>query len=185
MSWIFMAIVLLCNAMKLACFLFAFFMKDHKPLLTTGDALASFLAHPDATTQHCGPLDCFDVRLLKYKDDLATISVLTARNLDHNRRWSPKRTIFAQSSSRSRWLLTIGFSSAMILAVGALLVIETQGFSISEFSWSLGDISTGNTVSTTWASDLAHAVLFANLPQLLISTVYVSILFMSIWCTEY
>ena len=175
-----MAVVLFCNATKLACFLFAFLMKDHKPLLTTGDAMASFLAEPDAATQHCGPLDCCDVRLLKYKDESATISVLKARNLDHNRRWSPKRTIFAQSSSRSRWLLTLGLSAALILTGVSLLVIGTAGDGRSGFSWGLGSISTRNTITTTWASDLTHAVLFANLPQLLISAVYVSTISMAI-----
>ena len=179
-----MAIVLLCNTMKLVCFLFAFLMKDHKPLLTIGDAMASFLAQPDATTRHCGPLDCFDVSLLKYKDESATIKVLKARNLDDKRRWSPKRTIFAQSSSRSRWLLTIGLSSAMILTGGSLLVVGTAGDGRSGFSWSLGNISTRNTVTTTWASDLAHAVLLANLPQLLISTIYVSTILMPVRCIK-
>ncbi|RAH71831.1 uncharacterized protein BO66DRAFT_319050 [Aspergillus aculeatinus CBS 121060] len=43
--------VIICNIVKLTCMALAARVKRKNPLLTTGDALASFLSHPDPTTR--------------------------------------------------------------------------------------------------------------------------------------
>lgn len=47
-------ISVICNAAKAATFLLLLFLSDFKPLITIGDAIASFLTHPDRVTARVG-----------------------------------------------------------------------------------------------------------------------------------
>lgn len=54
--------VIICNVLKIACLATTLFLSDFNPLVTVGDAIASFLARPDSNTQGLGPVSCVDVR---------------------------------------------------------------------------------------------------------------------------
>lgn len=45
-----MVAVVICNGMKLGCFLGCLTIKEHRPLVTVGDAVVSFMERPDPTT---------------------------------------------------------------------------------------------------------------------------------------
>jgi hypothetical protein len=57
-----MIIVIICNVVKVACFLTAIKVRTFQPLITLGDALASFLRRPEPRTVDLGPLSAADVR---------------------------------------------------------------------------------------------------------------------------
>jgi hypothetical protein len=62
MEPIMLIIVIICNTIKVGCILVTIFKSDFQPFITTGDALASFLENPDATTASYGPVSAIDVR---------------------------------------------------------------------------------------------------------------------------
>ncbi|KAI9148394.1 Long-chain-alcohol oxidase FAO2 [Paramyrothecium foliicola] len=51
-----LSVVISMNVIKLGCFIATIFARDHDSLETLGDAIASFLEHPDSTTVDIGPL---------------------------------------------------------------------------------------------------------------------------------
>lgn len=57
-----MIIVILCNLIKIGCFVAAICVRDFRPVVTLGDALATFLHRPDSNTDDLGPLSAVDVR---------------------------------------------------------------------------------------------------------------------------
>lgn len=79
-----LVVVLACNIIKAVCLFWTWRMTKLNPLVTIGDAISSFLEHPDETTKDCG--------------------VLEARSKD----WKLAKTAPAQWKGRSR----IGFHAA-------------------------------------------------------------------------
>lgn len=59
--------VVICNAIKVACFVTAIIAWKSEPLATVGDAISSFLTTPDLTTQGLGMLSEHDLRRLDCK----------------------------------------------------------------------------------------------------------------------
>ena len=49
-------IVIVCNALKALALCLVLFLPSFTPLITVGDAVSSFLSHPDPTTEGCGIL---------------------------------------------------------------------------------------------------------------------------------
>ena len=57
-----MVIVVICNAFKVVCFLYAVRTSGFEPLITLGDSIASFLDRPDSHTHDLGAVSAADVR---------------------------------------------------------------------------------------------------------------------------
>ena len=57
-----MVTVIVCNGIKLACFLACLTIKEHKPLVTVGDAVCSFMTKPDTTTAGLGAVSSREIR---------------------------------------------------------------------------------------------------------------------------
>jgi hypothetical protein len=53
--------VIVCNALKAICFICTLRATSFRPLVTVGDAVASFMDRPDPTTVACGPLSAATV----------------------------------------------------------------------------------------------------------------------------
>ncbi|KAL8901925.1 MAG: hypothetical protein Q9207_004966 [Kuettlingeria erythrocarpa] len=84
-------LVVICNSIKAACMILMAYRHDDKPLVTLGDAVASFLEDPDSTTQG---------------------NCLATKHAFHKREWSGqpcpwaiKRVDWFSSSSSTRWVL--------------------------------------------------------------------------------
>ncbi len=60
-SIVFLVVVIIANALKAGSLLYGYFKKEFIPLATTGDALSSFLTHPDPTTAGLGPLSALEI----------------------------------------------------------------------------------------------------------------------------
>ncbi|KAB8263535.1 hypothetical protein BDV32DRAFT_135786 [Aspergillus pseudonomiae] len=139
----------------------AFNLKD-SPLLTTGDAVSSFLRAPD----QCSRGMC----LLTMESVRKSSRISRTMKFDAN----PKR--WRSAMSRRRWSLGITCYSVALVACGALLALGLMLSFDSTGIWSvgLGQISTQTLISSggyTISSVVANT-LVANLPQLILSMLY-------------
>lgn len=87
-----MIVVIICNAVKITCFVFAIAKQDFTPLVTLGDGLASFLERTDEYTMAEGPIAASDVRRseecsMQIQDAIRRLQVLmTSQNFERHSR---------------------------------------------------------------------------------------------------
>ena len=97
--------VIICNAAKLTCLVYTLLLGDFKPLITVGDAIASFLRSPDERTRECGLLSA---RNLRYKK--SPVNEGKSDNLSHRpsahlpKKWEWKCEWWFHGASTGRWL---------------------------------------------------------------------------------
>ncbi len=103
-SFLIITIVIFCNITKLACMVMLLLRQQAKPLVTLGDAVESFLATPDATTEHMCLADKSEFSSKKHWS--------ATRNP-----YEPKQSRWYASASWKRWL------TCNILYVGLFLFI--------------------------------------------------------------
>ena len=88
-----MIVVIICNMIKTVCMAIISWKQDPEPLVTLGDAIASFLDRPDVTTDgHCiaGRTWFKDSRYWGFS---------------HLSRWDPKILRWFRAASRRRWIV--------------------------------------------------------------------------------
>ncbi|RMZ81806.1 hypothetical protein DV738_g2021, partial [Chaetothyriales sp. CBS 135597] len=176
--------VIACNAVKAALMLFVAFRLHGSPLITIGDAVASFLQRPDLTTEGLCLLTRQDVTRENEKIRLGRKSVLEQPRLwplnlgattprgqpatNHRYRW-------CQAASWWRWILTIGLMVLALAIVATLLAWGAQRIDsknvITTSMWKLGFGAINiNTLITGW--DIER---IANLPQTILSFLYLNL----------
>ena len=152
-------------------------MQKSATLVTIGDAVASFLECPDTMTQG---------RCLMSKDDVNTGALqwrLEGCSEPNTRppavaHREPHRRLWFAAASKRRWLSTIGFGAvALLVAMGFLVegynsVMENQPGE-SPFKLALGRADSRSLMPGV-PRNLIEAVLLANLPQLIISIIYLN-----------
>ena len=112
-SLLIIIIVIFCNITKLACMVMLLLCRQAKPLVTLGDAVESFLATPDVTTDHM----C-----------LTDKSGFSSKNWSATRTpYEPKQPRWFASASWKRWL------TCNILYVG---IFHSSSFPASKWSLS-------------------------------------------------
>jgi hypothetical protein len=86
--------VIVCNVVKLICFATTLFwvFRDHDPLITTGDAIHSFLAKPEPDTAGNSILTARDVEKGSWKKKKASTT------------WKSKRHFWFVAASIKRWI---------------------------------------------------------------------------------
>ena len=188
------AIVLVSNAIKVVIMLFVAFRLRDYPLITMGDAVESFLDRSDPTTKGLCLLSRNDVvRTTRSKKHWSisgpdkngeTATAKPARQ--RPRRW-------AASASGKRWSLTIGFLLLALVVTSSLLGFAAH--TIHQYTYSIQDIGFGRVVPaaiiTGWGLGvdgttslrILSAVLIANLPQTILSFLYLNLngLLTSMW----
>ena len=90
-SFLIITIVIVCNIMKLACMMMLLLRQQAKPLVTLGDAVESFLATPDPTTEDMCLAD---------KREFSAKKPWSARRDSYE----PKQLRWFASASWKRWL---------------------------------------------------------------------------------
>lgn len=87
--------VVICNVIKIICFVLTltYAFRDHQPLITTGDAVESFLAYPEQLTAGNSVLAADDVKKGSWKRGKASTT------------WKPKRRFWFGAASAKRWIL--------------------------------------------------------------------------------
>ncbi|KAL9614475.1 MAG: hypothetical protein Q9167_001003 [Letrouitia subvulpina] len=167
----FAVIVIVCNLVKVLCMFLTLWMHNNSALMTIGDAIASFLENPDPYTRG---LCIFESRLIEmlweWDDDKdrmpfdGFIPPIRLRKMDfmedsRSRQWRPKER---------RWFvvsLTVALSSFFMSTGGKALSLAAMS------NFGIGNAVGNNIVPTNFS--LPIAVILANLPQTVISYIYV------------
>ena len=176
MSLVIMVFVIICNAVKVLCMVAMLRYQTSVPLVTIGDAIQSFLVDEDKTTM-----------------SMCLASKKTIPGWPENRKWDETRTpqvyqghgeLWLRSASRGRWL-TCYVASILTIITAIILVrlgvhvigdakLEARGPSF----WHTGFGSLDSTMMGSWnlrgISGLLQAVLLANIPQILLSVLYLA-----------
>ena len=162
-SLIFLSIVAFCNAIKATCLFLLLRLSSFQPLITMGDAISSFLAYPDPKTATKGAL-------MHRKSEADLVA---------DPSWRPARIRWFYGMDSSRWaigawliagfwLLTLSFLTANV--VGR----KNAGYqSNSIWSVGFGTVDAGYLVHGTINAPILANALIVNLPQLMLSVVYV------------
>ncbi|KAF4633179.1 hypothetical protein G7Y89_g4941 [Cudoniella acicularis] len=176
-SLVLMIIVMISNVLKIVCMIGALFASKAPPLVTIGDAIASFLTVPDDATKG---------RCMVSKSEFSW----SPGKKKERRPWTPVRHWWFISISKAFWVISLLFyvvslgAAAYFLAKGVVITSDfvqlTGRISVNEM-WETGignvDINSllliaGNEYSDL-SQQLATMVLLANLPQLIISFLYI------------
>ncbi|KAF2155062.1 hypothetical protein K461DRAFT_107278 [Myriangium duriaei CBS 260.36] len=173
-----LAVVIACNVIKLACLLVTLLSVRFDPLITIGDAIESFLAIPDRTTEGHGLLEASNIATwTKARISRTPIPTTPAP-------WKPRRRRLIAAISRRRWWsCTIAFILALVLSTSLLGAglhsLSTSSITASVLTLGLGrpipeqTLSyTPNTSPSESISSFTPNVLITNLPQLLLSALY-------------
>lgn len=164
--WI-MIIIIICNTVKTTCMV-VMWRQDHKPLVTLGDAIASFLRVPDQTTA---------------KNCLADKGrILGGSWTNVKAKWKAESRFWFRSASLKRWLICNILCCATLMTAGILLgsglnngILPDRSIS---YQWKLG-YGTITSVQLTnlqlpRSGALLITVLIANAPQVLLSFLYLT-----------
>lgn len=189
LNLIIIAVVVTCNLGKVIGMLYVAFRIHDDPLITVGDSIESFLVAPDKSTEG---------RCLTTKQKEVTASEKSVRLQmvpEHSRPpvlslpdvWQPTKQRWFSAASELRWLLCISLFAIALIVIGSLL-----GWAISSLpdpksiktlwslglgrvhpqalieGWAIANLSSGN-------SQILASVLIANLPQALLSFLYLTL----------
>ncbi|KAF9061621.1 hypothetical protein BDP27DRAFT_1485807, partial [Rhodocollybia butyracea] len=167
-----LSIVVAFNIVKVACMVIVATRMRDNPLITLGDAIASFTNNPEPLTRDMCLMSqtyCLD-GLDKNKDKTC---------------YQPKKTQWMTVASRRHWIIIIFlFLAALSIILGLLNYAINElsiQYSLSGFPslWQLGigrvsseNIITGWKIPTQGYGAIVASVLIANLPQLIFSMIY-------------
>ncbi len=180
------AVVLVCNAIKLGIMLFVATRLKDNPLITVGDAVESFLNDNDKTT--------VGLCLITKKDVIRAVRsskhwiIHDQDKYGHSAggKLARRRTkLWAASAGGRRWSLTVGFITLALLITAVLLhyaitAIQASGYRFQDIGfgeidpaaiisgWSVG-------VNGSASAKVLASILIANLPQTILSFLYLNL----------
>lgn len=168
-----LAAVIICNLCKSVSMFLTLWRQRDATLVTVGDAVASFLEFPDETTTGRCMMGKVDVNKgpLAWKHGKKVLPITYRKPL--RRRWF-------SAASPKRWAFCMTTCIVALITTGALLGAGISNISTGESIWSLGFGAVNSATllplpsgwSDTGASGLVGAVLLANLPQAVVSFLY-------------
>ncbi|MCJ1434859.1 hypothetical protein MMC27_004229 [Xylographa pallens] len=179
-----LVIVIVCNILQAICFVTLLTKRDFTPLIVLGDALASFMTDPDPTTLSSGPISAEYVRKayildpLRFSTQHQTRQWRQKRPLRRTVQWYAGRRRWASAVGPKRWTYTVLSFTALWLTGLAFLLHEQRAGVTVPFStfWTQG-FGTPNPLATLQlptSFPVIVIVLLANLPQALLSLVYLA-----------
>ncbi|KAF6232072.1 hypothetical protein HO173_009666 [Letharia columbiana] len=166
-----MIVVIICNLIKTVCMSIIAWKQDPEPLVTLGDAIASFLDRPDVTTEG----NCI-VGKTRFENSRSWDLLLC--------RWDPKRLRWWRAASQRRWLACNVLCISTLVVTGTLLSLGLNNDQLTDRSmshlWSLGfgNVNAETLIRMNHSQDLSGpagvilTVLVANSPQILLSFLY-------------
>ena len=187
---IILGVVIVCNAIKIAAFLGTLWISQRKkPLITTGDAIQSFLERRDTSTKG----RCL-VSKEEYETTFRTSKEWKPRMPGTGDVWTGGRTRWGKSIRWYYWWIFMLPASTAIIMAGALYGPNGFGDGVTQTWPIIGNLGIGkpqtNFDLTIGSSvGLLTAVLTANSPQLIITYLYLFLnnlmtcmLTMAEWC---
>ncbi|RWA10081.1 hypothetical protein EKO27_g5043 [Xylaria grammica] len=134
---------------------------EHKPLVTLGDAVASFIEHPDLTTVGLCTVDQKQFRTATRQN--------RARPVPGPRRWTEPQQRWAAAIPIPIWLISYALFASGITTCAILL---HEGLLMYNFLGSF--LASDNSFLIPIPFSLIQGVLLANSPQLLLSFCYLA-----------
>ncbi|KIW27128.1 uncharacterized protein PV07_06897 [Cladophialophora immunda] len=179
------AIVLACNAVKIAGMLFVAFRLEDNPLITVGDAVESFLNENDKSTEGLCLLNKSDVVMAMQTKSHWYLRA-QGRDVELKAKVARLRTkLGLEAASLTRWSLTLGLLVLALIVVGALLGVAIK--TINSLGFDIGAIGFGKVTQAAvingWSigshgspsSKILSSILIANLPQTIFSFLYLNL----------
>ncbi|KAI9801518.1 MAG: hypothetical protein M1833_002750 [Piccolia ochrophora] len=166
-----MVVVLLCNMVKVAAMILTVSSLNAPSLVTLGDAIASFLTHPDLSTSGL----CTSQRSSFKNSEWSRIPKAKA--------WDSRSHRWGKSASRRRWSMCIILSTCGLMVAIAFLIEGLHGLQTSGvedismralWNMGLGTVTSETIVQNNKISNLIGNVIVANLPQLILSFLYLT-----------
>ncbi|KAI2477405.1 hypothetical protein Ptr902_11030 [Pyrenophora tritici-repentis] len=169
------ALIILANAVKAICMAFTVRMcGNHAALVTIGDAIASFLDHPDLTTQGRCLQTRRHVEMWWNWNEWAAKSRTDGYQRDL-RKFKPTRFMWAMAPSERRWVATYWAYGFLVVFSIPCIVGSLRG-KPSDLGalWrtGFGAIQGNNLLNIR--TPLLRGVLLANIPQALFSYLYLA-----------
>ncbi|GME45538.1 hypothetical protein GTA08_BOTSDO04901 [Neofusicoccum parvum] len=170
------AAVIACNVVKAACVVALLVRSRHHHLVTLGDAIACFLAHPDPATRGRGLHG--KALLVKEWTWMATHGHADPKRIAvEPERWAPppRGLRWARAASKRRWWATYALYGGGLAFAGTAIARSLAGMPRSPAAlWAVGfGELRGNNLLALSASTTGSIVL-ANTPQALLSYLYVA-----------
>ncbi|KAJ5951286.1 uncharacterized protein N7479_009699 [Penicillium vulpinum] len=163
-------VIIAFNLFKAAILCYMWFSMSEAPILTIGDAIASFLRRPDPYTKGRCLLD------RKSGFMLSVLSGSIKKWPPHEpRKYVGTRKRWSSAVSRRRWLISISFCIMVVLACFGLFIFVLTTVSGPKSIWTanLGSIDAASLITGDhWPKTLIPNVIIANLPQLTLSFLY-------------
>ncbi|KAI1070328.1 hypothetical protein LB507_010271 [Fusarium sp. FIESC RH6] len=148
---------------------------NENPLMTPGDAIASFISRPDEETRGMCTLSLGDLKKLPAKTQLGLgDSTQAYKWLQGPRQWySPSRK-FGKAVPRNIWILSSLLIGSSLTVAGVMLGISLRDQSLSEARF--GHSPANEDVSDANLDDLTllPLTMVANTPQLILSICYLA-----------
>ena len=167
--------VLICNGLKIISLFVLLLLPDFYPLITIGDAIASFLAVPDNTTNHKS------AQMRKRPKYAGCTERLSIGSSSTSGLWYPKHTRWLRALDSRNWIAVAWLSGGLWIAALFFLILGVAhrrklGYPIGLRSlWTIGfgTVDSSSIIRPTFAAPFTSTVLAVNLPQLLLSFIYV------------
>ena len=161
-----MIVVILANATKATVMILTWWKFRTPTLVTIGDAVKSFLDNPDQTTEGV---------CLTTKSDI--VKAKGGWKSQGAKRWVPVRQFWFRAASVKRWLTCNILCGGFIILGIVLLRLGMEGVGIYDLKtlWGLGfGQVNGRAIVGVAPSGLIPKILFANLPQGILSFLYLT-----------
>lgn len=183
------AVVVACNAIKALIMLYVGVKLKDDPIITVGDAIESFLSKPDPTTRGICWItrrDILDYSFYAQHYPDPPFPADVAQTLPDGKTVSTRKLRWFSAAGKSRWSSTIFFFTVALSSVAVLLVfayfqisemgndaIKNMGFGVLQpiaiiTGWDIDNIADP-------ARQILAAVLIANLPQVILSFLYLNV----------
>lgn len=165
LSLVIIAVVIICNAVKLCCMLVILWRKQSTPLVTIGDAIESFMLERDPTTRDM----CW-----------ANKTTFTSQRWEPSARpWLRQRHFWFASASVRRWIVCNFCSITTIIVAGILLRMGITELRNNQSTFRDSGFGAVNTdMMARWSfggtSGILLTALIANIPQLLLSFLFLT-----------
>ncbi|MCJ1379465.1 hypothetical protein MMC17_002566 [Xylographa soralifera] len=159
LSRVLLGFVIICNIVKFACLISTLILTTQDPLVTVGDAIASFLQSGNPNTWH-GPLSVVQVRTMRHGQKWQWLTIPSMS-------WTPTQHFWFAAASKRRWI------SNPHLARHPDSPNQKVHFAwLRNWSLTFGVLNLDSLLFTTPMSLIA-ATLLTNTPQILLSLLYV------------
>ncbi|KAJ4128825.1 hypothetical protein NW768_007344 [Fusarium equiseti] len=173
-------LLIVCIMCGLKCILCFLVLKlrvwgDENPLMTPGDAIASFISRPDEETRGMCTLSLEDLKKLPARTQLGLgDSTQAYKWLQGPRQWYTSSRKFGKAVPRNIWILSSLLIGSSLTVGGVMMGISLREQSLSEARFSHSPLNQDVSDANLDDLPLLPLTMVANTPQLILSICYLA-----------